>query len=74
VSTQLLGSSLSRGITGKITGNFEKNAPPGDFHFEINKRFQLFAAKIPYATSEAYQGKFFKEQGIFTPDRQMLRF
>jgi len=65
---------LSRGITGKITGNFEKNAPPGDFHFEINKRFQLFAAKIPYATSEAYQGKFFKEQGIFTPDRQMLRF
>jgi hypothetical protein len=42
-------------LTGKITGNFEKNAPPGDFHFEINKRFQLFAAKIPYAT----------EQGIF---------
>ena len=40
---------------GKITGNFEKNAPPGDFHFEINKRFQLFAAKVPYAT----------EQGIF---------
>jgi hypothetical protein len=30
-------------------------SPPGDFHFEINKRFQLFAAKIPYAT----------EQGIF---------
>ena len=45
----------------------------GDFHFEINKRFQLFAAKIPYATE---QGIFrdFKEQGIFTPDASILNF
>jgi len=54
-SRGLAGRFASKFPGGKITENFEKNAPPGDFHFEINKRFQLFAAKIPYAT----------EQGIF---------
>ena len=69
----LAGRFASKFPGGKITENFEKNAPPGDFHFEINKRFQLFAAKIPYATE---QGIFrdFKEQGIFTPDASILNF
>jgi hypothetical protein len=51
------------------TGNFEKNAPPRDFHFEISKRFQLFAAKIPYATEQGIfrgvSGKIFQGTGNF---------
>jgi hypothetical protein len=59
----------------------QKNAPPGDFHFEINKRFQLFAAKIPYATEEGIfrgvSGKIFQGTGNFharSPDASILNF
>ena len=73
-----------RGVGGTIRiqpGILKKNAPPGDFHFVINKRFQLFAAKITYATEQGIfrgvSGKIFQGTGNFharSPDASILNF
>jgi hypothetical protein len=62
---------------------FEKMSLPAIFHFEINKCFQLFAAKIPYATEQGIfrgvSGKIFHGTGnlgisICTRDASILNF
>jgi hypothetical protein len=49
-----------------------------DFDAPIGEPIQWFTTKFPTQRnrefSNAYQGKFFKEQGIFMPDASILNF
>jgi hypothetical protein len=57
-------------ITGKITGNFAESGHPRPFSCPINARIQSLTAEFPAQRNRefpnAYQGRFFKEQGIGT--------
>jgi hypothetical protein len=57
-------------LTGKITGNFAETGHPPRFSCLLNARSQWLAAEFPTQRNRefrnAYQGKFFQDQGIST--------
>ena len=67
VSCELVSAANSL-LTGKLTGNFANSGPQQRFPHLINELIQRLAAKFPTQRNreflDAYQGKFFEEQGI----------
>jgi hypothetical protein len=65
-------------LTGKLTGNFANPGLSQRLGCLAAQRIQRLAGKLPTRRnrefSNAYQGKFFKEQGIFMPDASILNF
>jgi hypothetical protein len=65
-------------LKGKLTGNFAVSRPQGRFLRLIDKHIQRLAMGFPARQNRefpnAYQGKFFKEQGIFTRNASILNF
>jgi hypothetical protein len=55
-------------LTGKLTGNFAEFGPPPRFSGLLNGGIQKLPAEFPAQQNRefpnAYQGEFFKEQGI----------
>jgi hypothetical protein len=64
-----VGSHRTALITGKLTGNFADSGPLRQFSHLIVKLIQWLPDKFPTQRnrefSNAYQGKFFNEQGFF---------
>src|SRR6266542_2083924 len=66
-------------LTGKLTGNFAETGPSAGIlapqsASQFNGLQPNSLRKRNREFSNVYQGKFFKEQGIFMPDTSILNF
>ena len=61
-------------LTGKLTGNFAETGPSAGILAPQSAIQPNSLRKRNREFSNVYQGKFFKEQGIFMPDASILNF